>query len=442
MSNNEDHGALPISKPGEDDNLSQSQKKTQSTSSTRNIDVSQTSSTAGPTLNVRNTNCKNSNKKLNKNNDANESSEILPDVILLPQHHGRTPTSGHKRNDETMLRVVARMFRQQADLFLKQAACLERMSYHLDDPSMWDLDGSQIPSREDLEDKIRREAVIDLAKKSYEGMKEVKVCMDSLLQNKRKSQHSKRRKFAFELFENEIMKKIIKEPEYVSLSRNHDDDDPNTGKLANYVFKRTQLEWKKLKKKDIEAYAKKAASNEGIKHLEGVKKPKKKRKKVETMPRFFEPPTKKNKSPKQKSKTTHHEEDFSDSNEKLPSQIVEKPPEKTHVESTTQSKKESKTTEEKHESNHQKGKDISGKMEEKHSDQSSDDDDSSSRSSIGSDDSISKTKQRSSKSVDDESSEGGFDLSAMGPISIPIISTISTKPMRRERDESSSSEED
>ncbi len=213
--------------------------------------------------------------------------------------------------DKKILRVIAAMFRQHADLYLQQASYLERMSCsfltnsnnHPDLNSTNEIDITTtvsaspdiIPSREELQDKIRRESVVDLARKSYQGMKEVQSLMDVILV-KKKVHGGGRRRFAFELFEQDILHSIIKEAKYKEISRKQaklrknkkntkskgsDEKDKNSNDcykseydkdpLAAYIFQRTQEEWKKLNKKTIALYANRAEGEDGIKHIKKKK---------------------------------------------------------------------------------------------------------------------------------------------------------------------------
>ena len=206
----------------------------------------------------------------------------------MPQQQHQAQTENGDQG--AILRVIARMFRQHADLFLKQATYLEHMSLqctndfqsssNLQDwannfdqdmynstktPTNNDISSKSSnirlpPSREDIQEKRRRESVVDLAKKTYEGMKEVKSVVDVLLKNKSKNNVHKRRKFAYEIFQDDIMTLIVKEEGYKSLSWNEEEQ-------AKYVFNRTQVEWNKLSTKKVKQYSLRAEGDEGIKHL-------------------------------------------------------------------------------------------------------------------------------------------------------------------------------
>merc|ERR1712048_1137700 len=78
-----------------------------------------------------------------------------------------------------ILLIIARMFRQHAILFLKQASLLERMSSHPKEPLKWDIDSTTI-TRESFDDKVRREYVYEIAKRSYDGMIQIRKRLDLL----------------------------------------------------------------------------------------------------------------------------------------------------------------------------------------------------------------------------------------------------------------------
>jgi len=231
-----------------------------------------------------------------------------------------TTTTAANHTENKILRIIAKMFRQHADLYYKQASYLEKRALfnnsvdttnaahgrrpcnnnniHMNgnnppSPIMWD---DTIPSREELQDKIRRDSVVDLAKLSYEGMKGVQNVVDAVLIKKKvqggstagdKRGESNRRRFAFELFEQDILQSIGKEAKFKELMKSQNElkkekkqkkpnrsrssksiDEEVNDPVAAYIFQRTQEEWKKLNKRKIVMYAKKAEGKDGIKHIE------------------------------------------------------------------------------------------------------------------------------------------------------------------------------
>lgn len=215
-------------------------------------------------------------------------------------------TSNNNNSQEKVLRVIAKMFRQHADLFLKQATYLEQMSIYINkegdengsiDDNRKDCINKEnvdsehghgngngggviyalpeisniIPCREDIKDKIRREAVVDLAKKSFENTKELKSIVDQLMKKNMKYIISTSRKLPFELFQEDAMEDICKEKEFKELLKKDDNiEDKNNGindEAASYMYRRTQEEWKKLNKKKVLQYAKRADGDEGVRHI-------------------------------------------------------------------------------------------------------------------------------------------------------------------------------
>jgi hypothetical protein len=78
-----------------------------------------------------------------------------------------------------LLRLAADMFRQHSDLFLQQAATLERISACPADPESWNLTE---PSPESIQASLQREQITSLAIKSYESMCQVQKRVDYMEQ--------------------------------------------------------------------------------------------------------------------------------------------------------------------------------------------------------------------------------------------------------------------
>ena len=237
---------------------------------------------------------KQNNNTMNKNTSNNSCTSIGNS-----NNYNDDLKSGSQQ--EATLKVIARMFRQHADLFLKQATYLEAMSLQIkqkskkaDDNEISGLlnkmsddyyfnDKKLPPCRESLQDKIRRETVVDLAKKSYEGMREVKKIVDVLMIHKTDHQINNRRKHAFEFFAEEILTKIAREDKMKKMiNEAKEKNDTSAGKdnygvqftafdnneINEYIFRRTQEEWLKLTKPKIKKFAALAASDQGVKHID------------------------------------------------------------------------------------------------------------------------------------------------------------------------------
>jgi len=78
-----------------------------------------------------------------------------------------------------LLRLAADMFRKHSDLFLQQAATLERISATPAKPESWNLTEA---SPESIQASIRQEQLSDLVVKSYESMCQVQKRVDYLEQ--------------------------------------------------------------------------------------------------------------------------------------------------------------------------------------------------------------------------------------------------------------------
>ena len=348
-------------------------------------------------------------------------------------------TNGNNNNNNNsqgkILRVVARMFREHADLFLKQASHLEQLSIspHLINHQQYDQNhpynddvGGEIPCRENFLDKIRRESVIDLAKKTYENMRYTKAIVDGLIKSKHTSNRSDRRKFAFEIFEEDIFSQIVKEEEFKKLTREHlkqqaGGQSKNKGNTSSsssihdvvganeYVFKRTQEEWQKLSKKKLREYAMRASGPEGMKHIKkkqmnGVKSRTSK---------------KRNLNP---SKDGRKGDDDNDNGNR---------PGKNEKKNTTPATKKRKVS--------VKKKDDGNESDDSRGDSSSNSSDSDSNSVSSSVKAANnKSDEASIQNIDDDDDD--FDLLAMPPLPIPTTETKT--PARRERDESSDSSDD
>jgi hypothetical protein len=71
-------------------------------------------------------------------------------------------------------RVVAQMLRHHAQLFLRHAAVLERMAILIPTKAphaSWDVNHQQALPMEELQEQIKEEAILYLAKTSYQSMK-------------------------------------------------------------------------------------------------------------------------------------------------------------------------------------------------------------------------------------------------------------------------------
>jgi len=101
-----------------------------------------------------------------------------------------------KRHGQAILLYVAQSFRQHAKLYCQQADQLERIACHINEPSKWtttsdpssdgqkEREGTTVPqlSLESLEERMKREMVVDLAKKTYESTMEMQKYFDSFTQ--------------------------------------------------------------------------------------------------------------------------------------------------------------------------------------------------------------------------------------------------------------------
>ena len=197
-------------------------------------------------------------------------------------------------HDRSILTVVANMFHHHAQLFQHQANALDRMAQYPHDPSKWKLhsttDDPNVPysapfsQMETLMDQIRRERVVDLAKKSVDGLKQVQLYMDTLIGKRMAPGYSRsRRKFAWEIFQKDLMKNIRNSNKYMVIKSRERKKRINSKKgkikafhptrrseeerINAYMFKRSQEEWKKLTPEKVEEYARRAKGPEGVEHL-------------------------------------------------------------------------------------------------------------------------------------------------------------------------------
>ena len=99
-------------------------------------------------------------------------------AALLQKKKKRSPDAAlpHERGGPLM-RLTADMFRQHSDLYLKQAAILERIATNPTDPVSWQLEE---PSPESIQDCLLRENTAALAVKSYQSMLQVQQRVDYL----------------------------------------------------------------------------------------------------------------------------------------------------------------------------------------------------------------------------------------------------------------------
>lgn len=118
--------------------------------------------------------------------DASSENELLPGMGTKKnseqrkmQNHGSLlgmEADKLPRNKSSMvLRMTAQMFHQHSEIFLRQAAVLERMASNPSDPSSWNLEE---PSPESVQDRLHNENAVSLAIKSYESMLEVQKRVD------------------------------------------------------------------------------------------------------------------------------------------------------------------------------------------------------------------------------------------------------------------------
>jgi len=195
-----------------------------------------------------------------------ENEAISPTIGMQQQQQQQQGSRFHER---ILLRNTARMFRQRAILYLRQASHLERMSLcsnnavsnnsnkgHSGDPSL---------PLEHFGFDVKRGEVIDLAKKSYESMVQLQNYMDSIMEGglggveglqinehkMRKLQSQLYNEAPWKIFEKTVGKQIAKEKEYVRLKRG--------GKhfknlLSNYILRRKLDYWNKLSTKEKENY--------------------------------------------------------------------------------------------------------------------------------------------------------------------------------------------
>lgn len=76
-----------------------------------------------------------------------------------------------------LLRLTADMFRQHSDLYLKQAAVLERIASSPNNPESWMI---QEDTPEVISQQIQQQATTTLACKSYQGMLQVQKRVDHM----------------------------------------------------------------------------------------------------------------------------------------------------------------------------------------------------------------------------------------------------------------------
>ena len=90
---------------------------------------------------------------------------------------GSNPYFSKSDPSPLLLRLAADMFRQHADLFLQQAATLERISASPADPDAWNLTEA---SPESIQASIHQDLVTTVAMKSFESMCQVQKRVDYL----------------------------------------------------------------------------------------------------------------------------------------------------------------------------------------------------------------------------------------------------------------------
>lgn len=95
----------------------------------------------------------------------------LQDTIKVSDTHAMIRLDAIHKATSIHARVVAQMLRHHAQLFLRHAAILERMALRPNRPATWDLNHEDALPLEELQEKIKEEAIIYLAKNSYQTMK-------------------------------------------------------------------------------------------------------------------------------------------------------------------------------------------------------------------------------------------------------------------------------
>ena len=226
------------------------------------------------------TNAKIDDMPMYKNiNDLKETRRTRHDSSLDKENNNNAS------RERTILTVVANMFRQHAQLFYHQANTLDRMAQYPNDPSKWNVHSMQndpsdpnsapfIPM-ETLNDQVRRERVVDLAKKSVDGLKQVQLYMDTLVGKRMGPGYARsRRKFAWEIFQKDLMENLPYETNFMGDAKSKESkkwkevkDGKEEEMINSYVFKRSQEEWRKLTPARIDEYARRAKGPEGVEHL-------------------------------------------------------------------------------------------------------------------------------------------------------------------------------
>mmetsp|Transcript_17764 Transcript_17764/g.25083 ORF Transcript_17764/g.25083 Transcript_17764/m.25083 type:complete len:600 (+) Transcript_17764:249-2048(+) len=117
-----------------------------------------------------------------------------PTIPLPPQYFEQIGkddkrTKGEKLLQPSLLRIVSRMFRQHADLFLKQASLLDRIAANPNTKNIekWDIDNFMSHRSDSLEIEIKNDRAVDLAKNTYEGMIHIRNrldCLQNIVMNK------------------------------------------------------------------------------------------------------------------------------------------------------------------------------------------------------------------------------------------------------------------
>lgn len=153
--------------------------------------------------------------------------------------------SSKLHHEQYLLQHVAKMFRQHAMLYLKQATYLEDMSCYPNNPSKW---GIRIrSSMEDLDDKIKREKTVDLVKKSYESMIKMQRRIDSMLDQDNVFENP------WMAFKEDVGRKISREPECIRL-KTRQRLGHKCSKLSKYIGRRKLEFWKSLSLKEKKYY--------------------------------------------------------------------------------------------------------------------------------------------------------------------------------------------
>jgi len=110
------------------------------------------------------------------------TSPKVPKIPKVPKGERCNNNNNYAR----ILQLFSSMFRQHANLYLQEAAVLEKMALYPEEPHLWFEsssfnDSSSSPILlETIDNRILKDNVYQLAKKSYEGMQELKQEMDAL----------------------------------------------------------------------------------------------------------------------------------------------------------------------------------------------------------------------------------------------------------------------